>query len=115
MRSPITANVLIDEVIATLKNDITPNIDAKHKYSLLMCINALEISQRSLSENTQKDKEAVPFYDHADTLITDIRSGRYDDLNEPPSKAILQSLRNRNDEDLRISVSENKYQKLKSI
>lgn len=111
MKSPITAPVLIDEAIRTLKNDIAPHIDAAHKYDILMCINALEISLRSLSaDKADKIKHTSK---GISGLIDQIRAGEYDDLALSESQSLLNMLKHENDQELRISVPAKKYQLLK--
>lgn len=106
MRSPVTPSVLISEVIATLKQEIVPSCDANHKYSLLMCINALEISLRSI------DTEVVDTEDKVSQLIADIRSGTHDDLKALGSQSLLEALGKENAKELSISVPPKKYQTL---
>lgn len=110
MKSPITAPVLIDEVIRTLKNEIAPQVGKDQKYDMLMCINALEISLRSLSEYAAINKN-----DTYVDVVSQIRDGQYDNLDDAESKSLLQSLTQENDKELKISIAAKKYQQLRNI
>lgn len=112
MKSPITATVLIDEVIRTLKSEIVPNVSADKKYEILMCINALEISHRSLTNTNENNKNSIK--SNVTNVINRIRSGEYDNLEDDESKLLMLILAEDNDKELRISVPEKKYQLLKN-
>lgn len=104
MRSPIDAKVLLAEVIAVLKNDILPTVVPEQKFPLLMCLNALQISLRSLSETV--DAEAVVSLEELDGLTQAIKQGQYDVADAAGQAAfaeLLEKLTVANKQDLLVS------------
>lgn len=96
MKNPINAEVLLREVGRVLKNDILPSVEPDKKYALLMCINAVEISCRSLSANEADAQEWIK-------ISNTIREGKYDNADDQAFMSLLEALGELNDKELKIS------------